>query len=48
MYEEGSTCNENPFITSSTNALGFYGICQTKDQSVAVQMVHETLIYLTN
>ena len=37
----GSICNENPFITPSTNALGFYAICQTKDQSVAVIMVHK-------
>ena len=35
-YEGGSICNENPFITSSTNALGFYAICLTKDQSVAI------------
>ena len=46
QYEGGSICNETPFITSSTNALGFYAICQTKDQSVAVIMVHETLFYL--
>ena len=46
-YEGGSICNENPFITSSTNALGFYAIRQTKDQSVAVIMVHETLFHLT-
>ena len=46
-YEGGSICNENPFITPSTNALGFYGIRQTKDQSVAVIMVHETLFYLS-
>ena len=32
----------NPFITLTTNALGFYVICQTKDQSVAVIMVQET------
>ena len=44
----GSICNENLFITPSTNALGFYVICQTKDQGVAVKMVHETLFYLTN
>ena len=43
----GSICNENPFITPSTNTLGFYAICQTKDQSVAVIMVHETLFYLS-
>ena len=48
IYEGGSICNENTFITPSTNALGFYVICQTKDQSVAVKMVHETLFYLTN
>ena len=43
----GSICNENPFITPSTNALGFYAICQTKDQSAAVITVHETLFHLT-
>ena len=42
-----SICNENPFITPSTNALGVYVICQTKAQSVAVIMVHETLFYLS-
>ena len=47
MYEGVSICNENPFITPSTNALGFYAICQTKDQSVADIMVHETLFHLT-
>ena len=47
VYEGGSICNENPFITPATNALGFYVICQTKDQSVAVIMVHETLFHLT-
>ena len=46
-YEGGSICNENPFITPSTNALGFYAICQTKDQSVAVIMVHVKLFNLT-
>ena len=46
-YEGGSICNENPLMTPSTNALGFNAICQTKDQSVAVIMVHETLIYLS-
>ena len=46
-YEGGSICNENPFITPSTNALGFNAICQTKDQSVPVIMVHETLFYLS-
>ena len=46
-YEGGSICNENPLITSSTTALGFNAICQTKDQSVAVIMVHETLFYLS-
>ena len=45
-YEGGSICNENSFITPSTNALGFYAICQTKDQSVAFITVHETLVYL--
>ena len=47
IYEGGSICNKNPFITPSTNALGSYAICQTKDQSVAVKMVHETLFYLS-
>ena len=47
MLRGGSICNENPFITPSTNALGFYGICQTKYQSVVVIMVHETLLYLS-
>ena len=47
-YEGGSICNENPFITPSTDALGIYAICQTKDQSVAITMVHETLFYLSN
>ena len=42
----GSICNENPFITPSTKALGFNVICQRKDQNVAVKMVHETLFYL--
>ena len=46
-YEGGSICNENPFITPSTNALGLYAICQTKDQSTAVIMVQETLFYLS-
>ena len=46
-YEGDSICNENPFITPSTNALGFNAICQTKDQSVAVIMVHKTLFYLS-
>ena len=40
-------CNENQFITPFANALGFYTICQTKDQSVAVIMVHKTLFYFT-
>ena len=47
-YEGGSICNENPFITPSTNALGFNAICQTKDQSVVIIMVHGTLFYLSN
>ena len=37
-YEGGSICYENPFITPSTNALGFFAICQTRDQSVAVML----------
>ena len=47
-YEGGSICNENPIITPSINALGFYAICQTKDQSVAVIMVYKTLFYFAN
>ena len=47
LYEGGSICNENPFITPSTNVLGLYAICQTKDQSTAVIMVQETLFYLS-
>ena len=47
VYEVGSICNENPPITPFTNALGFNAICQTKDQSVAVIMVHNTLFYLS-
>ena len=47
LYEGGSISNENPFITPSTNALGFYAICQTKDQSVADIMVHKTLFHFT-
>ena len=45
--EGGSICNENPFITPSTNALRFYAICLRKDQNFAVIMVHETLFYLS-
>ena len=46
QYEGGSKCNENPFITPSPNALGFYAICQAKDQSIVFIMVQETLFYL--
>ena len=46
-YEGGSICNENPFIIPPTHALGIYAICQTKDQCVAVLMVHATLFYLS-
>ena len=46
FIQRGSICNENPFITSSTNALGFYPIYQTKDQSLAVKMVYKTLFYI--
>ena len=46
-YEGGSICNENLFVTPSPNALGFYVICQTKDQSIAFIMVQETLFYLS-
>ena len=47
IYEGGSICNETPVITPSTNGLGLYAICQTKDQSIAVVMVQETLFYLS-
>ena len=47
IYEGGSICNENSFITPSTIALGSYAMPQTKDQSVAVIMVHETLFFLS-
>ena len=46
-YEGGSICNENLSITPSTNELGFNAISQTKDKSVVVLMVHETLFYLS-
>ena len=46
-YEGGSICNENPFITPSPSALGFYAMYQTKDQSIAFIMVQETLFYLS-
>ena len=46
-YEGGSICNENPFITLSTNGLGFYAICQTKDQSIAIIIMQESLFYLS-
>ena len=46
-YEGGSICNENPFITPSTNALRFNAICQTKDQSFGDIFVHEKLFYLS-
>ena len=35
-------------ITLSTNVSGFYTICQTKYQSLTIQMVHKPLIYLSN
>ena len=47
IYEGGSICNENPFITPSINALEFNVICQMKDQSVVSIMVYETLFYLS-
>ena len=47
MYEGGSICNENPFITPSKNALGFCAIYEKKDQSIAVIMVQETVFYLS-
>ena len=47
IYEGGSICNENPFITPSPNALGFNAICQTKDQSNAFIMAQGTLFYLS-
>ena len=46
-YEGDSICNENLFITPSTKALKLNAICQTKDESVAIIMVHETLFYLS-
>ena len=42
IYEGGSISNENLLVTPSTHVLGFYAICQTKDQSVAFIMMHET------
>ena len=47
MIRGGSICNENPFITPSPNALGFYVICQTKDQGIAFIMVQKKLFYLS-
>ena len=47
-YEGGSICNENSFITPSTNALGLYAIYQTKDISVAGMMVHKALFIFAN
>ena len=47
LYEGGSICNENPFITPSPYALGFYALCQTKDESVAILMVHKKLFYFS-
>ena len=43
----GSICNENPFITPFTNMLGFWAICQMKDQSVTVIMMCKKLFYLS-
>ena len=48
MYEGGSICNEYSFITPPPNALGFYDICQTKDQSIVFIMVQETLFIFPN
>ena len=48
QYEGGSICNENPIITPSINALGFYAICQTKDQSVSVIMVYKNYFIFQN
>ena len=47
LYEGGSICNDNPFIAPSINVIEFYAICLTKDQSVTVIMVHESLFYLS-
>ena len=47
IYEGGSICNENPFISPSTNKLEFHVIYQTKDQSIAIIMRHEKLFYLS-
>ena len=46
-YEGDSICNENPFVSPSTNELGFCAIYQTKDQSIAFIMVQETIFYLS-
>ena len=46
-YEGGSICNENPFITPSTNRVRILSRMPNVDQSVAVKMVHETLFYLS-
>ena len=47
-YEGVSICNENASITPFTNALGFYTIYQTRDQSLAFQTEHKPfcLVYL--
>ena len=48
VYEGGSICNENPIINPSIAALGFYGICQTKDQSSAVIMMYKHYFIFSN
>ena len=46
-YEGRSICNENVFITPSINALGFYGLYETKYQNLTFQMMHNALFYLS-
>ena len=41
-------CDENKFITPSTNGSGFYTIYQIKDKNLAFQMVHKPLFYLSD
>ena len=43
----GFNFNESTFIILPTNALEFYAICQTKDLSLAVLMVHKPLFYFS-
>ena len=45
--KRGSICNENAFITRSTNAVGCFAVHQTKDLCLAVLMVHKPSFYLS-